>query len=1081
MIRSIVKIALRGLIHYRLQHLLMAAGVAIVTMVIGGALLIGDSVNQSLYRLMSNRLGRIESAVKQDKIFFRSSVTEKFGGGSAAVIHLNAYMITGNNTVKVNLYGVSSDFFRLSSSGSGVGLSPGVAMLNRTASNRFTATANDAVILRLLNPTLSSNYQMLSPGKNMISIRLNYGGIIDSGQLGDFSMQNSQEIPLNVFVEREYLAGLLGLHGKCNWLLTPETTDIATLDQRWKKIIAPEDLGWVFDPITPGFLELKSNHIFLNQTVLNAITAAGFKTQKMLAGFAGNIKTGSKSVPYSFVSGIEAVNYSEVDEKCPNLWASDWLAEDLSLKTGDIVTVNFLNMSQTMKLKEIPVTFRVAGFYRMDDNQLLRSLSTDFPGIADSRNCRDWDPGIALEYSSIRPKDEEFWRKYRNAPKAIIPYSVAVKIWGSPSETATTCRLYPCKSIPEVFSKIMNNLPAADLNLGWQPVRKYGILATGGAINFGSLFLGLSIVIIFSVVVLLMLLTKLNIAARKRELITMYSCGWSVRNVMFVKLSEYGIVAITGVTIGLVLMIGYSYCVFIAISTIWRESIAGTVVVFTVLPESLLIAWCVSLFISLLVIGITFYSNANVAINNSQSVLMRENNVSGIRKFYSFIPGGVVFIIGITSAFSFWFCNAPIWLYFPSSLIVLAGMLISCKNFINLLPALFCHGRNGIFIIGIRNLPRKYNNSMAAVCMFSIGIFLVAAVGVNRQGIDNNTARRDSGTGGFKYYAKTTLPVIADLNTMAGKKRYKLKDAGGLKFVAAALKDGEEASCLNLNQVFIPSLLGVNPEDLTSRNAFSFSSLMSDKPGWDCLNGSITESNEIPTVADMAVIQWSLHKKIGDSIEYPGSGGKMWKLKLVGGLNNCILQGSLIVSMENFKKMFPEINGYNVFLIDDNINPDLKNIRAKLSGLEYSGLYLETAGERLQRYCGVQNTYLQIFLALGALGLLIGTAGVGVIVLRNIAERQSELAWLSVAGYSRTAIAIMLFSENFIIVLLSVFCSLPAIGIILLPGFISMNVNIPWLEIAVFFVSLIAVAGMVIAASSYYAIRKSLVRILINE
>jgi ABC-type antimicrobial peptide transport system permease subunit len=129
----------------------------------------------------------------------------------------------------------------------------------------------------------------------------------------------------------------------------------------------------------------------------------------------------------------------------------------------------------------------------------------------------------------------------------------------------------------------------------------------------------------------------------------------------------------------------------------------------------------------------------------------------------------------------------------------------------------------------------------------------------------------------------------------------------------------------------------------------------------------------------------------------------------------------------------------------------------------------------------VQNTYLQIFLALGALGLLIGTAGVGVIVLRNIAERQSELAWLSVAGYSRTAIAIMLFTENFIIVLLSVLCSLPAIGIILLPGFIAMNVNIPWLEIAVFFASLIAVAGMVIAASSYYAIRKSLVRILINE
>jgi len=40
----------------------------------------------------------------------------------------------------------------------------------------------------------------------------------------------------------------------------------------------------------------------------------------------------------------------------------------------------------------------------------------------------------------------------------------------------------------------------------------------------------------------------------------------------------------------------------------------------------------------------------------------------------------------------------------------------------------------------------------------------------------------------------------------------------------------------------------------------------------------------------------------------------------------------------------------------------------------------------------VQNTYLNTFQVLGALGLLLGSAGLGVVVLRNVLERRAELA-----------------------------------------------------------------------------------------
>ena len=40
---------------------------------------------------------------------------------------------------------------------------------------------------------------------------------------------------------------------------------------------------------------------------------------------------------------------------------------------------------------------------------------------------------------------------------------------------------------------------------------------------------------------------------------------------------------------------------------------------------------------------------------------------------------------------------------------------------------------------------------------------------------------------------------------------------------------GNDASCLNLNHITAPPLLGVDPSDFISREAFSFAKVLSDK------------------------------------------------------------------------------------------------------------------------------------------------------------------------------------------------------------------------------------------------------------
>ena len=60
---------------------------------------------------------------------------------------------------------------------------------------------------------------------------------------------------------------------------------------------------------------------------------------------------------------------------------------------------------------------------------------------------------------------------------------------------------------------------------------------------------------------------------------------------------------------------------------------------------------------------------------------------------------------------------------------------------------------------------------------------------------------------------------------------------------------------------------------------------------------------------------------------------------------------------------------------------------------------LRPARERLAELQKVENTYITIFQALGGLGLLLGTAGLAVVVVRNLLERSAEFGLLEAIGY----------------------------------------------------------------------------------
>jgi hypothetical protein len=234
------------------------------------------------------------------------------------------------------------------------------------------------------------------------------------------------------------------------------------------------------------------------------------------------------------------------------------------------------------------------------------------------------------------------------------------------------------------------------------------------------------------------------------------------------------------------------------------------------------------------------------------------------------------------------------------------------------------------------------------------------------------------------------------------------------------VSSGDDASCLNLNQTPTPRLLGVDPALLADRNAFRFFSIaMSGLPvTWDSLNLD-NDDDAIPAIADANTAQWALKLAIGDTFTVPNELGQPVMLRLVGTIENSILQGSLIVSGHAFETIFPSISGHRLLLVDSIAGQELDETQDLLNEvLIDEGATITPTNIRLAEYNRVQNTYLVVFQSLGGLGVLLGSLGLGIVTARNLLERRSELALLSAVGIARGRIARILLAEHAIVLLL---------------------------------------------------------------
>ena len=198
-------------------------------------------------------------------------------------------------------------------------------------------------------------------------------------------------------------------------------------------------------------------------------------------------------------------------------------------------------------------------------------------------------------------------------------------------------------------------------------------------------------------------------------------------------------------------------------------------------------------------------------------------------------------------------------------------------------------------------------------------------------------------------------------------------------------------------------------------------------------------------------------------------------------LKNSILQGSLLIAEDEFVRRFPSEDGYRIFLAD--VTEDkAEAVSGKLStGLRDFGLALTPARQRLEAFSAVENTYLSIFQLLGGLGLILGSVGLGLVVLRNVLERRGELAMLQAVGFDKAALKRMVFYEHAGLLLCGLACGVAAGLVAVWPALKSTAAQVPYFSL-VLTIAAIGISGVVwIRIASAFALSGEMLEALRNE
>lgn len=1109
------KLAIQGVVYHWRTHLGVVLGVMLGSAILSGALVVGDSVRYTLQSIAFSRIGETDLALPTgDRLFptdLADRLTRKTGTKTVPALVLRGAVRRADGerfANRVQVLGITPDFWDLATTRYDLneGDREGI-LLNERSAVELQAEIGDEVFLRVENPSLLQREAPLSTDEDAsVARRYVVRGILGDDQLGRFDLQANQIAPFNTFLPLDSLQDLIGRPGKANLLLIPHQTESGLTESAanlaLEEVFDAKDADLEMRMIDDGSgWELSTERVFLEATVVKAALRLGDSPTGVLTYFVNRFRFGDKACPYSMVSAVGVLGATQEgwtpapllaalprDLKDDEAVINEWLANDLGLAVGDVFEMDYYVIGPLRTVEEKTASFRVRAIVPIagpfDDPDLMPG----FPGLADAEDCRQWEPGVPIDLDAIRDEDEVYWDDHRGTPKAFITLAAGQKMWRNRYGDLTAIRApLSGSSLEAVVDKLNQGLEPSALGFRFAPVRDRALAASTQAMDFGGLFIGFSFFLIVAALLFMGLMNVFGIEQRNEEVGTLLALGFLPSQVRRVLLMEGFLLSILGSLLGVGIGVGYAKLVLWGLSTIWSGATAGLQIAYWAEPMTLFTSFFAGVVISAATLWLTVRRQARTPARQLLSA-GREASLSAPRSRRSrTLIGfglGLALLVGGGAAV-FQAAGDPSHasgLFFAAGgMFLLAGLALAYCYFSRSAVG----GTLSLATVGSRNAARRIGRSLTTVALLAAGSFLVIAVGANRHGPPEDMQVASSGTGGFSLFGETTLPVLHDLNTERGAEAYALTldDLEGAEVVPMRFLEGDDASCLNLNRPQMPQVLGVDPEVFSKRGSFTFAKMLDpifEEDPWRMLEAE-WEDGSIPAVADQNTVLWILGKSLGDSLAYVNGKGERVTVRIVGLLSSSVLQGNVVISERNFIEKFPDVAGYRAFLVSAEPGT-MEAVARNLSfGLEDQGVRIVTTAERLANFNVVENTYLSIFQSLGGLGMILGSLGLGVVVLRNVLERRGELALLRAVGFEQSQVKRIVLIEHWQLAVMGLAIGTVAGLVSVLPALQSAQHPFPYLSLS------LTLAGMLFSCllwtylAALFALRGPLLTALRNE
>ncbi len=1063
---SILHIALRSVSHYRTSTLYQFLIILALSSIITGSLLTGRSVRKSLAETNIQKLYGTAYFISAGNKYFPYSLSDRIekisGGGIEGILETSGWATnfsTGTSALDIQVFGVKNSFFHFNGENDSLSIDKGETIINSKLAVKLGVDKGDDIVIRLPDPSDIPLEAPFTPEEDAYeSLVLKVVEILDNSGPEYFSLGINQTQPLNIFVSLNEFTGYFNGSEKINRILIHSDLELGVSE-------AENILADSFDFEDAGFYtrfsesasknDILSDRIFITDKELSLITALVPGSGPVMTYLVNSLEKDNSATPYSFVSALPGELYENVPDSTQVI-INDWLADDLGAKIGDSLSFTYFITGPYKTLEENKQDFVIGDIIEMDDEWSDPYLMPPFPGISGKESCSNWDAGFQIDMSLIRDKDEDYWNLYGGCPKAYINYETGKKLWSNNFGTATAIRLPGAINLTETRANLGKNIKPGEMGFRIDNIREKALLAASNSVDFSTLFLSLGFFIILSSVILLILVVSTQFESRKEQVSTLNALGFGRKKIFRLFIVESVPLALTGSIAGIFTGLLVNNLIIKSLNSVWQGAVQTNTLKASSDPLSMLLGLIITLFIVMTVMALQLRNHLKRKENQRIPAVRRS-----LAKFFPvlFSISAITTLVLITISIMISDNDTLLWF--------LCGLMVFISFLLYLITLIFRKYR----IIGKRS-PISVNPSwsyyahhpvraLTPILFLGAGLFTVIITGANRKSFDTEILSRNSGTGAYLIWGETITPLIYDMNSTRGRYEYNLnqelyKDA---HFIQVRKQEGNDASCLNLNQVETPPVLGLDVTIFSRDDAFSFATVMKgleETDPWDYINRDLS-GNTIYGIVDQTVMQWNLIKEAGDTIFIPAEDGTIINIIIAAGLKSSIFQGNIIIGLENFNRLFPSVSGSNIFLVDGDthlINAYQDDLAGSLSayGTELSPTY-----ERLASFYVVTNTYLTVFLTLGGFGLIMGVIGLGFVLIRNLDLRKTEFALMIAAGFRLGSLRKMILKEHMLILSAGILAgTIPAL-VATIPSLIS-DTQVPFTLLG-FIILAIAITG----------------------